>query len=84
MCEDGFHKQDIGKGVPDSLVDEIGACFKGVEGVVLGWRLRFMSCDDGEGVWGEENCAVTVGFKVDSTIIPLSFMMEMFHPRRCT
>ena len=37
MGEDGFDKEDVGEGVANGLVDEVGDCFEGVEGVVLGW-----------------------------------------------
>jgi len=40
--------------------------------------------DDGEGMWGKEDCAVAVGFKVDSAIVPLSLVMEVLDSRRRT
>ena len=43
-----------------------------------------MRVDDGEGMWGKEDCAVAVGFKVDSAIVPLSLVMEVLDSRRRT
>ena len=43
-----------------------------------------MTIDDGEGMWGKEDCAVTIGFKVDSAIVPLSLVMEVLDSRRGT
>jgi hypothetical protein len=78
MCEDNFDQEHVGNGITNSLVDEVGDCLKRVEGVVLSGRLRFMCFDDRLGMWGKENCSVTVRFKINSTIESLGLMVEIF------
>ena len=36
-----------------------------------------MGVDEGKGMRGEENGSVAVRFKVDTTVVPLSFVVEV-------
>ena len=42
-----------------------------------------MGFDDGECVGGEEDGSMSIGFKVDSAIVSLSFMMEILDSCWC-
>lgn len=69
--------EHIGKGIADSLVDELNESLQVVEVLLLSGRVRLAGVNVRDGAVGEDDGSVAVGLKVDSDIKLGSSVVEM-------
>ena len=74
--EDDLDEQEVGEGVADGLVDEVGEGADDLDGGLLRGRLGCVFGDALERLVGEEDGAVAVGFEVDADVESGSGVVE--------
>lgn len=83
VCEDDLNQKHIREGVSNGLVDQVVECEKGIQSVLLTWRLWVLGADSSNGLLGEYNGAVTVGLKVNADVKLGGSMVEPLHTGWC-
>jgi hypothetical protein len=78
MSESNFSQQHVRECVANGLVDEIDEGIERFKGMLLARGLRIVAFDDVDGVVIEEDCAVAIGFEVDTNVKSFSGVMQMF------
>jgi hypothetical protein len=77
MCQHHLGKEYVRDCIADSLIDEIDAGREGVESVLCARTLRLGLANGADGVVGEKNGAVAVGFEVDADVVAGGGVVEV-------
>lgn len=83
VCEHDFDEEEVGERVAHGLVDKVDAGAEDFEGFALAGVAGLVLLDGVEGVGGEDDGAVAVGFKVDANIELLGRVVEILDSGGC-
>jgi hypothetical protein len=78
MSENHLDHKEIGNGVSHSLVDQVDQAKQVLSRGFLRGGTRFVRVDDVDGFVGEEDGAVAISFKVNTNVVSLGSVVEVF------
>lgn len=77
LGEDGLDQEEIGEGIADSLVNDLGEGAEGADGNSLSGGRALGGVDGLESRRAEEDSAVSVGLKVDTDVVLQSLVVQV-------